>query len=133
MMIRFWRISIKRFPSCSKFSNSLTYRCKTKWCALISNTDYFKPVILNFTTFIYNSNCKITYNFCICENNIFSVGDVTPEENFFNIAFFKKNISKYARLIVEPYICDHLNKIWFILIFNQKKKKKSFRKLSGKQ
>ena len=44
---------------------SLTLWYMTKLWAIVSNTNYFKPNILKFKTFIYNSNCKIIYNFCI--------------------------------------------------------------------
>ena len=30
-------------------------------------------------------------------------------EKFFTIGIFRKNTSKYAKLMVEPYICDNLN------------------------
>ena len=37
--------------------------------AIVPNTSYFKPNILQFKIFIYNSNSKIMHNFCICRNN----------------------------------------------------------------
>ena len=37
-------------------------------------------------------------------------GEVTPlGEKFFTVSIFRKNISKYTKLMVEPYICDILN------------------------
>ena len=64
--LQFCYISLKRFRSYSKFTISFTRRYRTKLCAIVSNTDYFKPIILKFKTFIY----KIIYNFCTCEGNI---------------------------------------------------------------
>ena len=44
-----------------------------------------------------------------------------PGEKFFTVGIFRKNTSKYAELMVEPYICDSLNQVYhFFFIFNQK-------------
>ena len=60
--------------------------------AIVPNRNYFKPIILKFETFIYNSGSKITYN-----------------------------VSKYAKTMVEPYICDNSNHNYrFFFIFNKK-------------
>ena len=42
---------------------SLTQWYRTKLRAAVPNTNYFKPIILTFKTFIYISNGKIIYNF----------------------------------------------------------------------
>ena len=45
----------------------------------------------------------------------------TPENFFFNIDIFRKNTSEYAKLMVEPCICDNLNHNYnFFFIFNKK-------------
>ena len=38
-----------------------------------------------------------------------------PREKFFTIGIFKKNTSKYAKLMFELYICDNLNQIYRFL------------------
>ena len=50
-LFRFWCISLKKF-CCSKFLISLTQWYRTKLCAIVHNTIYFKLVILKFKTFI---------------------------------------------------------------------------------
>ena len=62
VLIVFKCISLKRFHCCSKFSISVTQRYKTKLHAIVPNADYFKPIILKFKTFIYNSDSKFMYN-----------------------------------------------------------------------
>ena len=57
-------ISLKTFRCCSKFFISLTQCYRTKLGA-ISPNEIFLPNILKFKTFIYNSNSKFIYNFCI--------------------------------------------------------------------
>ena len=54
-LIRFWCISLKKFRYCSIFFISLTQWCRTKLLAIISNTNYFKPIILKFKTLNYYS------------------------------------------------------------------------------
>ena len=77
------------------------------------NAKYFTSVSLKISTFIYNSNSKIIHNFCMCGGNIPPVGvEITsPREKFFTIGNFRKNTSKYEKLMVEPDICDNLNQI----------------------
>ena len=45
-------------------------------------------------------------------------------EPFFTVSNFRKNTSKYAKLMVEPYICDNLNHNYRFFSFLPKKKKK---------
>ena len=42
------------------------------------------------------------------------VAILPPDEKFFTVGIFKKNISKYAKLMVmvEPYICDNSHQIY---------------------
>ena len=58
MVVRSWCLSHKGF-FCSKFLISVTQRYRTKWRAMVPNTNYFKPIILELQTFIYNCNSKI--------------------------------------------------------------------------
>ena len=62
-LIRFWRISSKKFWCCPIFFISLTEWCSIKMRGIVSNMKYFKPIISKFKEFIYNSNSKIIYNF----------------------------------------------------------------------
>ena len=78
------------------------------------------PIILKFETLIYNSGSKIIYNFSIYGGNTPLAGwEVTPPpgEKFFTVSIFRKNVSKYAKLMVEPYICDNLNHNYRIFSF----------------
>ena len=59
---------------------------RIKLRAIVPNRNYFKPIILKFKIFIYNSNNKIIYNFCIHGGNIPPIGEevaVTPEGEIF--------------------------------------------------
>ena len=88
-------------------------------CAIVSNTDYIKPISLKFKAFIFNSNNKLIYNFYMCENNIprrREGSNHSPGEKFFNIGIFKKNTSKYAKLMVEPYICYNLRQTYRLFL-----------------
>ena len=71
--------------------------------------NHFKTIILKFKTFIYNSDSKIIYNFCMYGGNTLPVGEeVIPSgEKFFTDGIFRKNTSKYAKLMVEAYISDN--------------------------
>ena len=53
--------------------------------AIVHNTNYFKPFILKFKTFVYNSNSKIIYNFCMNRGN-------TPpvREMYFTMVFLER-------------------------------------------
>ena len=54
--------------------------------------------------------------------------DNSPLKKFFTIGIFKKNASKYTKIMVESHICDNLNQNYSIfLIFNKKKFLNSFR------
>ena len=55
------------------------------------------------------------YNFCTYK------GNTTPEEENFSVGTFRKNISNYAKLKVEPYTCDNLNQIYRSFSFLTKK------------
>ena len=67
--------------------------------------------ILIFKAFIYNNNNKIIYNFCICGGITLpsKMGNTLPYGQFFNYGNFKKNISKYAKLMIELFVCGNLN------------------------
>ena len=85
---------------------------------IVPNRNYFKPIILKFKTFIYNSDSKTIYNFCTYGGNSLSIGEVTPPgETFFTVSIFRKDASKYAKLKVEPYICGNLKQIYQIFFF----------------
>ena len=62
-LIRFWCMSLKKLQCYSKFLISLTQWNRTKLRAIVPNRNYFKPIILKFKTFIYNSVSKIIYKF----------------------------------------------------------------------
>ena len=66
----FWCISLKNFRWCSKFLISLTQWYRTKLSVIVPNTNYFKPIILKYKTFIYVSNNETVHNFCIYGNNV---------------------------------------------------------------
>ena len=53
---------------------SLTVWYRTKLHAIVPNMNYFKPIILKFKIFIYNSESKIIYNFCMYEGNAPPIG-----------------------------------------------------------
>ena len=70
---------------------------------------------LKFKTFIYNSNSKIIYNFCIC-----GVNTSPRREKFINIGIFRKNASLYTQLMSELHVCYNLNQIYlFFSTFNK--------------
>ena len=63
-------INTKCFPVCLCVTqNIVAAKYRTKLRAIVSNTNYFKPIILKFKMYIYNSNSKITYSFCIHGGN----------------------------------------------------------------
>ena len=70
--------------------------------AIAPNTDYFKPIILKFKTFIYNTNSNVIHEFCMHGGQYSSRrGEVTPSgKNFLNIDIMIKNTSEYAKLKV---------------------------------
>ena len=73
---------------------SLTQWYRTKLRAIVSNTNYFKPIIFKFKKFIFNSNSKIVYNFCIYGGNTpFVEGEVTPRgRNFLPLVFSERTL-----------------------------------------
>ena len=77
-LIRFWCISLKKFRCYLSFLISLTQWYRTKLRAIVPNRNYFKPIILKFKTFIYNSGSKIIYNCCIYGGNTPPVGGSNP-------------------------------------------------------
>ena len=108
MVIGFKYISLKRFRYCSIFSIALTHRYKTKLLAIKLNTNYFKPIILKFKIVICKRNSKIIHNFCTRKDNTRLIGgDNASGGNFFNISVFRKNASKYAKLLVEQDVFDN--------------------------
>ena len=125
-MIRFWCKSLKKFRCYLKFLISLTQWYRTKLCAIVPNRNYFKPIILKFKTFIYNSDSKIIYNFSTYGVNTLpewvEVTSPPSGKKYFTVGIFRKNTSKYAKLMAEPYICDDLNHKYrfFFFIFNKK-------------
>ena len=54
------RVSVRKFVD-NKLKNKLQQRIqiyRMTLRAVVPNTDYFKPIILKFKTFIYNTNTK---------------------------------------------------------------------------
>ena len=55
------------------------------------------------------------YNFCVCKSILYMYaspveGKYPPwGRGLFNFVIFRKNASNYAKLIVEPYVCDNLS------------------------
>ena len=131
MLIRFWCISLKKFHCGLIFSISLTRRYKTKSRPAVLSTDYFKPIILKLKAFIHTSNSNIIHNIYMCGRHTLlcrgEVSSLSPVENFFNIVIFRKNSSKYAELVVEPFVCDNLNQIYRFSLFLTKTFWMSFR------
>ena len=87
----------------------------TKLRTIVSITNYFKPTILKFKSFIYNSNSNVVHNFCIHGGNApppWGEGASPSEEKFITVGIFRKNASKPTKLMVEPYICDNLTQIY---------------------
>ena len=124
---------LKKFRCYPIFFVSLTLWYRTKLRAIVPNRNYFKPIILKFETFIYNSGSKIICNFCIYGDNTPPAGgEVTPPgEKFFTVSIFRKNVSKYVKLMVEPYICDNLNHNYRFFSFLTKKNLKLENRLEG--
>ena len=120
VLIKFYGISFNSFHCSSKYLISLTHLCWKKLRAIVPNADYFTPIILKFKILIYNSNRKITHNFCVCvditlshKGLILSLG-----VKLFNIdIFLEKKSSKYAILMIELYACDNLNQIYRLFSF----------------
>ena len=67
--------------------------------AIVPNMNNFTPIILKIITFIYNSNCKIIHNFRIYRGN--TPPPRPPVEKFFAVGIFRKNTSKYTKLMVD--------------------------------
>ena len=126
---KFYGISLKKFWCCLKFLISLTRWCRTKLRAIVFITNYFKLIILKFKTFIYNNNNEIIYNFCMHRGQYSLVGEeVTPRgREFFTIGIFRKNTSKYSKLMVETDVCHYLNQNYRCFSFLTKKFWNSFR------
>ena len=63
------------------------------------------------------------YIFCTYGGNAPPVGGGgnPPGEKFFTIGIFRKKASKYAKLMVEPYIYDNLNQMYHFFLFKKKK------------
>ena len=115
-LIIFWYIFLRKFKCSSKFLISFTEWYTRKLRVFVPNTNHFKPIIFKFKIFVYNSNSKIMYNFCIYG------GDTPPppgENFFFIVGIFRKNALKYTKLAVELYICDNLKQIYRFFIFNK--------------
>ena len=65
---------------------------------MVPNTNFFKPIILKFEAFIYNSNNKIIHNFCIYKGNTLSWGGSNPPaEKFFIAGNFQKEHLKIRK------------------------------------
>ena len=100
----------REVPMLSSIFIYLTQWYRTKLRAVVPNTNNFKSIILKFKTLIYDSDCKIIYNFCIHGDNTSFVGEkVTPGVEFFYRWYFQNAHLKYAKRMVELYICDNLN------------------------
>ena len=52
----------------------------------------------------------------------FPQGGVSPPRgNFLTVRIFRKNTLKFAKLMVEPHVCDNLSQIYgFLSFFNKK-------------
>ena len=108
--IRFLCITLKKLRCCSKFLNSLTQQYRIKLRAVVSNTNYFKPIILKLIAFIYNRNSKTIRNFCVSGHTSPVKGKYPPRRReFYNADNFRNNVSKYLKIMVESYVCDNLN------------------------
>ena len=133
MLTRFWCMSFKKFRCCSKFLISLTHWYVGQNCVQLYLKRYILSLsFLNKKKYFY-SNSKIIYNFCVYRGNTppVEVEKMPPGEKFFILGIFWKNTSKYAKLIVEPHICNNLNQIY--RFFHLKKKwKESHLKTSYK-
>ena len=85
-------VLLKKFRCCSKFYISLKLLYRTKLRAFVLNANYFKPNILKFKTFIYNSNSKIMHNFCMCRSNTPPSKEEIPSRwrNFLTMIFLER-------------------------------------------
>ena len=87
---------------------------------------------MKFKTFIYNSNSEIIYNFYICGGNapLPVEQKYPPWGEYINI--FRKNASKYVKFMIESYVCDNLNQVyWFFSFLTKKCWKECFRNVIG--
>ena len=74
--------------------------------AIVPNTDYFKLKILKVKTFIYDTNNKIIYKFCIREDSITRrEGKVTGRGRKFSTLVFLCRTSQ--KLMAAPRVCDN--------------------------
>ena len=76
---------------------ALTQWYITKLLAVVPNTNNFKSIILKFKTLIYDSDCKIIYNFCIHGDNTPPVGEVTPRGRIFLPLIFSERTCQNAQ------------------------------------
>ena len=77
-----------------------------------------RTIVLKFETFVCSRNCKIICIFCMHGGNTLPIGRInSPPQGgkFFTVGIIRKNISKYAKLMVEPYICDSVSQIYRFL------------------
>ena len=80
----------------------------TKWCAIVPNTSHFKSIILKFKLFIIP--VVRSYIILLYVGAIPFGEEVThPGKKSLATSIFRKDTSKYAKLMLEPYICDILN------------------------
>ena len=105
-MIGLWCISLRKFRCCLKFVISLTRWCRTEQREIVPNTNYFKTFILKFKTIVYFSYTKIMLFFAYVREIFSPYGKSTLPLDFFNIGIFRKNVSKYAKPMVELYTCE---------------------------
>ena len=68
-----------------------------------------------FRVFFHCLEIRINFNFL-------KNGEVTPSgAKFFTVDIFRMNTSKYAKLMVQSYICDILNQIYRLFSLLTKK------------
>ena len=91
---------------------------------IVTITNYFKLIILKCKISFNNKISKIMYNFCMCKGNTLLVGGGSnlppPAGKTFTVFIFRKNTSNHAKLMVELYICDNLNKLYRFFHVQQK-------------
>ena len=82
---------------------------------IVPNTNLFKPIILKLKTFylilFIIAIVRLYIVFCIFGGQYSPrrAERKPPGKNFSTIGIFNNNTSKYAKLMVEPFIGDNLN------------------------
>ena len=87
----------KEFKKNSKILISSTQWYRTKLRKIVPNTNYLKPIILEFKTLIYDTNSKILYNLCIYRGNIPIGGNKSPGGEICYRRYFQKEHLKIRK------------------------------------